>query len=81
MQNEGKAPMIDVRVYDLMKIKFGDDERSWPTRDQLATKLGMQPATVTAWLKRRVDRVELVTLEKWCEYLEVTPGDILVRKN
>lgn len=79
MRNEGSVSMIDVRVYDLMKAKFGEDESQWPTRDQLAMQLGMQSATVTAWLKRRVDRVELATLDKWCDYLETTPGDILVK--
>ena len=71
--------MIDVRVHELMRQKYGDNERNWPTRDQLAKQLGMQSATVTAWLKKRVDRVELETLDKWCQYFECEPGDILVR--
>lgn len=75
---EGYATMIDVRVYELMREKHGQNEREWPTREQLAKELNMQSATVTAWLKKRVDRVELDTLEKWCRYFDVKPGEVLV---
>lgn len=71
---------INVRVHDLMVKKYGADQKQWPTRDELARLIGVQSATVTAWLKNRVDRVELDTLDKWCKFLDAAPGDILVRK-
>ena len=79
MRHEGNVTMIEVRVYELMQEKFGPNEKMWPTRDTLAKELEMQSATVTSWLKKRVDRVELDTLDKWCRYFDVEPGKILVR--
>lgn len=75
-----KEPMpIDVRVRELMEERFGPDDREWPSQTEIAEQLGVQPATVAAWLKKRVDRAELKTLDKWCEYFGVEVGDILVR--
>lgn len=78
-QEEEDMP-IKVRAYELMEDKYGKEtEGRWPTRAELAITLGMQSSTVTAWLKGRVDRVELDTLEKWCEYFDVGVGELLVR--
>lgn len=75
-----KKPMpIDVRVRELMEKKFGSDDSTWPSQVEIAKELGVQPATVASWLKKRVDRAELDTLDKWCEYFNVEVGEILVR--
>lgn len=39
---------------------------------------GMTYRSVSDWVKGRVTRVDLDVLEKWCKYLKVQPGDILV---
>ena len=70
---------IDVRVRELMIAKYGTDAKKWPSMVELADMLEVQPATVSAWLKRRVDRANFDILDKWCEFFGVGVGDILVR--
>ena len=70
---------IDVRIHDLLSQKYGDDEEKWPSNLQIADEVGIRPSTLVAWMKKRLDRADFETLDKWCVYFDVGVGDILVR--
>jgi putative transcriptional regulator len=63
------------KVPELVAAKFGDEQLNY-TRIQEAT--GLSYPTVLSWMKRHVNRADFDVLEKWCKYLDVQPGDILV---
>ncbi len=69
---------IENRVPELVADKFGGVDRINLTHIQEATGLGWQ--TVSRWVKGNVTRIEPETLEAWCDYLGVEPGDILKYK-
>lgn len=78
-QERSETMPIKVRVRDHLIAKFGD-ESNWPTRKEMADAIGVQSSTVADWVKNRIDRLTLDALDKWCAYLDVEPGDILVRE-
>jgi DNA-binding Xre family transcriptional regulator len=71
--------MIKVVIRAHMERKHGP-ENEWPSKLQIAKDVGIEPNTVYAWLDERVARVDLDVLDKWCKYLKVETGQILVRE-
>ncbi len=70
-------PVIN-RVPELVAAKWGGESHINVKR--VSDETGINYPTTYAWLKgkKSVDRVDLGVLEKWCKYLKVQPGDILV---
>lgn len=68
---------VKIQIRRWLKKKYGN-ENMWPTRTQMASDLDIRPGTLRGWLDERVTLVDLATLEKWCVYLDVEPGDILI---
>jgi len=67
-------PVIN-RVPELVAAKYGDKKINLK-EVEAATELDYR--TVSAWMKNRVTRADFPVLEKWCNYLGVDVGDILV---
>lgn len=74
-------PVIN-RVPDLVAAKWGGADHI--NVRKVSEETGINYPTTHAWLRgkkgRTIDRVDLSVLEKWCKYLGVQPGDILVYK-
>lgn len=70
-------PVIN-RVPDLVAAKWGGKDHI--NISKVSNETGINYPTTYAWLKgkKAIDRVDLGVLEKWCKYLGVQPGDILV---
>ena len=64
------------RVPELVAEKFGGADKINYT--QIETETAMNYRTVTAWVKGRIERADFDVLAKWCKYLNVKVGDILV---
>jgi DNA-binding Xre family transcriptional regulator len=63
------------KVPELVAAKYGDERVNLK---EVEAKTGLDYRTVSAWMKDRVTRADFPVLEKWCKYLGVTVGDILV---
>lgn len=63
------------RLPELITKKVGGEGNINLSELQRETKLTY--ATVSDWTKGRVSRVDFETLDTWCRYLGVQPGDIL----
>jgi DNA-binding Xre family transcriptional regulator len=63
------------RVPELVAKKFGKRKVVYL---EIQRESGLSYPTVLSWMKRHVDRADFEVLEKWCRYLGVQPGDILV---
>ena len=50
------------------------------TQSELARRSGVSIVTVNGIANNRTTRVDLDTLDKLCEVLEVTPGELLERE-
>lgn len=68
-------PVIN-RVPELLAEKMGGEDKI--VVQQLAQELKLTYSTVERWVKNQVTRADFPILEKWCEYLGVGVGDILV---
>lgn len=72
-------PVIN-RVPELVAAKWGGKDHI--NVRQVAREADINYPTTHAWLRGRhgktIDRVDMGVLEKWCKYLGVQPGDILV---
>jgi DNA-binding Xre family transcriptional regulator len=64
------------KVPELVAAKFGGADKINYT--QIETEMGMNYRTVTSWVKGHVERADFEVLAKWCKYLGVKTGDILV---
>lgn len=64
------------KVPELVAAKFGGAENVNLTKIEEDT--GMNYRTVSSWVKGHVTRADFPVLAKWCEYLGVGVGDILV---
>lgn len=64
---------VIIRISQLLDDAFGDKR---PTIEQMAVATGLSKATVTNWIKGRVERTDLRTVKAWCDYLNVQPGEI-----
>jgi DNA-binding Xre family transcriptional regulator len=62
------------KVPELVRQKYGDDV----TYLKIQEDTGLSYPTVMSWMKQHVKRVDFEVLDKWCEYLGVQPGEILV---
>jgi DNA-binding Xre family transcriptional regulator len=65
------------RVPELVAEKFGGKENV--VKSTIQKDIGLNYATVSKWVDGHVKTIELEALDKWCKYLGVEPGDILVR--
>jgi DNA-binding Xre family transcriptional regulator len=70
--------MIINHVPRLLAEKFGGKENINLTQIQMDT--GIAYSSVSAWAKGRVDRFDLNIMEKWCDYLNVDPGQLFTRE-
>ncbi len=61
---------------ELLAEKFGGADKIIMQRVALDTRLTY--SVVLRWSKRNIQKIDTPTLEKWCEYLGVGVGDILV---
>lgn len=61
-------------VPELLARKFGGDGINLKDVER---GTGLTYATVAAWAKNRVERVDFPVLSAWCKYLGVGAGDIL----
>lgn len=68
-------PVIN-RVPELLAEKFGGEKNVVVQR--VANDLKLTYSTAERWIKNDVTRADFPILEKWCEYLGVGVGDILV---
>ena len=64
------------KVPELLAAKFGGEDKINLTEVQGITKMNYR--TVSAWAKGHVERADFDILAKWCDYLGVSVGDILV---
>ena len=64
------------RVPALLAKKFGGEDKI--VVQHIAQDLRLTYSTVERWVKDDVTRADFPILEKWCEYLGVGVGDILV---
>ncbi|MBL8165394.1 MAG: helix-turn-helix transcriptional regulator [Anaerolineae bacterium] len=79
MFQEVELTMLKVDITKQLERKFGTDKRNWPSIDTMAKAVGVHRFTASAWLKGRIESVELDMLAKWCDYLGCEPGDIIIR--
>lgn len=63
------------RVPILVAEKFGGKGNI--NLKQIERDTGLNYATVASWVNDEVKRVDFPTLETWCKYFGVKPGDIL----
>jgi DNA-binding Xre family transcriptional regulator len=61
----------------LLAEKFGGKENI--NLKQVQAETGIAYSTINSWAKGRVDRFDLNIMEKWCEYLNVEPGQLFTR--
>ncbi|MBC7814014.1 MAG: helix-turn-helix transcriptional regulator [Burkholderiales bacterium] len=47
------------------------------TQAEIAEQLGISPATISRWIRGRVDRFDADTIEKLCTYFRCEIGDLL----
>lgn len=71
--------MIKVDLTKQLEKKFGQNPKDWPSIKEMASSMDMHRLSVSAWLKGRIETVDLGALAKWCEYLECNPGDVFVK--
>lgn len=64
------------KVPELVAKKFGGDDNI--VIQQVSDATGLSYPTTHEWIRGKVLRVDLNILAKWCKYLKVQPGDILV---
>ena len=72
---------IRVRVREIMEEQYGEDKADWPSIASVAKILKVQRQTVHLWLKGDIGSADLRVLDRWCRFLHVEPGDILVRED
>lgn len=65
------------RVPALVADKFGGANKV--NIQEIAYDMRLTYSTVERWVKDEVTRADFPILDKWCEYLGVEVGDILVR--
>lgn len=63
------------RVPELVQKKYKGERVNI---SEVSEDTGLSYPTTHEWLRGIVRRVDLDVLEKWCKYLGVQPGDILV---
>lgn len=71
----GEMP-VKIRVPELVAEKFGGADKI--NIKEVSAGADLSYPTAHEWIRGKVLRVDLNILEKWCKYLGVKPGDILV---
>jgi len=66
--------MIVNHVPRLLAEKFGGKDKINLKKIQKDTNLSY--SSIGAWAKGHVERVDFETMEAWCNYLGVKPGDL-----
>lgn len=61
-------------IPDLVAQKFGGEQGI--NLSQIQRETGLNYRTIQSWMKRRVDRIDFPTMNTWCKYLRVQPGDL-----
>lgn len=69
---------IVVNLDKLLREKEQKENRTL-TIQTIANETGLNYATVSNWIKNRVDRAELTTIATFCDYLDCDTGDLLSR--
>lgn len=69
---------IVVNLDNLLREKEERENRTL-TIQTIAKETGLNYATVSNWIKNRVDRAELTTIAIFCDYLECGTGDLLAK--
>ena len=64
------------RVPELLAEKFGGADKV--VKQQVAQDMRVTYSVVLRWNQRDIRMIDARILEKWCEYLGVGIGDILV---
>ena len=64
---------VTIQIAQLLDDRFGEER---PTIEHMAQETRLSKTTVSNWIKGRVDRTDLRTIKAWCDYLNVSPGDI-----
>lgn len=67
-------PVIN-RVPELTAAKFGGVDKI--NLKEVERESGIGYPVVSRWVRGKVDRADFPILEKWCQYLDCQPGDIL----
>lgn len=69
---------IVLNLKQLIQDKESRENRSL-TIQTIAAETGLNYATVSNWIKNRVDRAELTTIARLCDYFNCDPGDLLLK--
>jgi transcriptional regulator with XRE-family HTH domain len=69
---------IIVNLKTLIQEKAAREDRTL-TMQTIAEETGLNYATVSNWVKNRVDRAELTTIATFCDYFGCDTGDLLLR--
>jgi DNA-binding Xre family transcriptional regulator len=70
--------MVEFRLRELLAERQKDDPSI--NQSQLAVRAGVSFATVNRLCTNATDRVDLAVLDKLCQALGVTPGDLFLYK-
>ena len=68
-------------IYNRLKVLIAEKElreKRKITYRTLADETGISTTTLTLYMSQKADRVDLRTLQTFCEYFGVQPGDILI---
>lgn len=69
---------IIVNLNSLIRAKENQENRTL-TIQTIAEETGLNYATVSNWIKNRVDRAELTTIAKFCDYFECDTNALLTK--
>ena len=69
---------IIVNLRKLVRDKESSENRTL-TIQTISQETGLNYATVSNWIKNRVDRAELTTIATFCDYLNCEPNALLLK--
>lgn len=65
---------------EMLRRKYpGVPDDELPTITAMSDEIGVQPRTISNWMKARIERTHFGALEKICDYLDCEPGDLIVK--
>jgi DNA-binding Xre family transcriptional regulator len=71
---------IETRFMELLRAKFPDrKDEDLPTITALSEEIGVQPRTISSWMKSRIERTHFEVLDKFCDYFDCEVCDLVVR--
>lgn len=71
-----ESTVIVIRLWPLLEEKFEREGRRM-TLLEVSEMIGLSYTTVLRWTKNQIAFIDIPVLEKWCTFLECTPGDII----